>query len=70
MTSVFSVECDRCGEKFRPSDTEDIFHVGYKTIEDSEMTGDKVWRRLDLCESCQKDLRLEFYKRGITKRNG
>lgn len=57
--------CDRCGEHMRNVDTEcHLFDVGYKPISDERVE----WRRLTLCEDCQKELRLEFYKRGLIYR--
>jgi len=55
--------CDRCGEHMRNVDVQaNIFNVGYKPISDSKVE----WRHLTLCKDCQEELRLEFYKRGLT----
>lgn len=54
--------CDRCGEKILPQDENvKVFSAGYKPLG----IDSPEWRELTLCEDCQRDLRNEFYKRGI-----
>ena len=56
--------CDRCGEEMRPIDKETrIFSASYEPLNEESNPGD--WATLSLCEDCQRDLRMEFYKRGI-----
>lgn len=65
MTSPFSKKCDRCGEDYHPNDVNlrTVLTVGYETL--GEVEGRHIWKSLDLCPDCQRDLRLEFYQRGL-----
>lgn len=55
-------DCYRCGEKMRKVDKETrIFEIGYKPIGNDA----PEWREVELCMDCQRDLRLEFYRRGM-----
>lgn len=72
MSSPFRKRCDRCGEEFYPDKAERIFSVSYETLgymdlEANRPEGKHVWRTLDLCSTCQHDLRTEFYYRGLMK---
>lgn len=54
--------CDRCDEKMRKEDLDArYFEVSYKPLSSDA----PEWRSLTLCEDCQKDLRKEFYSRGL-----
>ena len=60
-----AIECDRCGEEIKPQYvTEQLFSVGYKPLGIDAPD----WRILSLCTDCQHDLRTEFYRRGLTRR--
>ncbi len=61
--------CDRCGEKMRQvdlSEKEKVFQVSYRTMGFAE-EGAHQWRTLYLCMDCQKELRREFYYRGLMR---
>ena len=58
--------CDRCGMAILPSDKDPIrFKAGYKPL---GVDGPE-WVELELCADCQHDLRNEFYRRGLTRRD-
>lgn len=71
-TDKLHIICDRCGESYfkYADDPKRVLTIYYKTIGDVEIfpgsiRKEKVWREIDLCPSCQDDLRKEFYKRGL-----
>ena len=60
--------CDRCGEELRQEDFDEkrrLFSVGYRTLFPVDEEHGHVWRYLNLCLPCQKELQHEFYKRGL-----
>ena len=55
--------CIRCGEKMRQEDLDTkIFSVSYSPL---GVDKDGMWSTITLCDSCQRDLRNEFYRRGL-----
>lgn len=65
LKSPFSKICERCGETFLNESFPPVFEASYLTV--GTVDGHHVWAYLNLCEECQHDLRLEFYRRGIRK---
>lgn len=60
--------CCRCGEKMRQIDlatNHQVFQVSYLTLGFTEENEQQAWRTADYCLDCQKDLRWEFYQRGL-----
>ena len=66
MVSIVRRVCDRCGEEFYKED-KDIFKVSYETLGSTKDGSEHKWVTLDLCRECQRELRVEFYKRGVIK---
>ena len=69
---IFQRECTRCEELYRPCDVHEVFKIQYETVGfiDNETNKEEpyhAWRTVDLCGDCQKDLRMEFYRRGLVR---